>query len=104
MGVDGYEAVRAPHTTQYWGGLEHNQDGYCLLDGSLNSHSWWYAVGVRDRDRDSYPGPGKNVYKVELYVLESTQTLTTKFDDAPTPALTPAPTPAPTPTAPCTAE
>ena len=50
--VEGYEAVDAPYTGCYWGGLERSSHS-ALLDGSSNSW-WWYAVG----SRSSYiPGP-----------------------------------------------
>ena len=45
-GVAGYEPIDVPHTGCYWGGLERG-GGSSLLDGSVNSGNWWYAVGAR---------------------------------------------------------
>ncbi|CAK0876655.1 unnamed protein product, partial [Prorocentrum cordatum] len=82
--VAGYEAVSVPYTSVNWGGLEGSQDA--LLDGSVASFLWFYAVGAFREWGGAYPGPWTAVHQIELYVAT-----------APTPAPTPVPSPAPTP-------
>ena len=66
--VSGYEAVDAPYTGNYWGGLERTSRSATLLDGSRGS-DWWYAVGVRRMYNGGIPGPdGITVTQTELYV------------------------------------
>ena len=62
--VEGYEAVDAPYTGGYWGGLQRGTSS-ALLDGSSNTW-WWYAVGSR---HGVIPGPyAIQVSQTELYV------------------------------------
>ena len=66
--VEGYEAVDAPYTGEYWGGvLQRNSGGEALLDGSTNGR-WWYAVGSRSVYEGGFPGPEIAVNQTELYV------------------------------------
>jgi len=66
-GADGYEAISAPYKANKWGGLEYGGT-YSLLDGSLNHHNWFYAVGSFKEFRSGIPGPKTAVQRVELYV------------------------------------
>ena len=65
--VSGYEAVDAPYTGSYWGGLQRSGSS-ALLDGSRGGE-WWYAVGSRSIYHGGIPGPdGITVTQTELYV------------------------------------
>jgi hypothetical protein len=65
-GADGYEAVTAPHSSNYWGGLEHGGT-YSLLDGSVNHNNWYYSVGSFRPWSGGIPGPAQQAQVVELY-------------------------------------
>jgi hypothetical protein len=65
--VTGYEEVDIQFTTHGWGGLEREVNGEALLDGSVNSGNWWYAVGSNRFHGGGFPGPGLVVNVVELY-------------------------------------
>ena len=66
--VEGFEAVDAPYTEKYWGGLQRTGSSSALLDGSIHSN-WWYAVGARKVHNGGIPGPnGIVVSQTELYV------------------------------------
>jgi hypothetical protein len=70
-GVQGYQVISAPYTEQNWGGLEYN-NGAALLDGSVNSGHWWYAVGSFQKFSSGIPGPNHIVADaVELWVQAS---------------------------------
>ena len=70
-GVEGYEPIDVPYTGCAWGGLERGE-GASLLDGSINSGNWWYAVGAKLGHGGGIPGPcGVVVQQVELYVFSS---------------------------------
>merc|ERR1712151_1449900 len=47
-GVDGYACscseCSCPYSSQYWGGLEYNNQ-LTLLDGSVSHSNWFYGVG-----------------------------------------------------------
>jgi len=43
-GATGYEAIDISSTASKWGGLEYSGSS-AVLDGSVNSDNWWYAVG-----------------------------------------------------------
>ena len=71
LGVDGYEAVDVNLKTQGWGGLEKNTGGWSLLDGSVNSGNWWYAIGTtRPWSPQGFPGSSVARSLVELSVCE----------------------------------
>ena len=67
------EGISTPYTGHAWGGLEHN-NGPCLLDGSVDSGWWWFAIGAFQLHNGGAPGPvspdGQEflVKIVELYV------------------------------------
>lgn len=73
-GVKGYMPVSVEFTGNNWGGLEYNQgtsEGESLLDGSVNSNQWFYAVGWQGGQwgQDAIPGPnGEGVQSAELFV------------------------------------
>jgi len=85
--VEGYEAISVPFTGRYWGGLEPSTDA--LMDGSVNSGYWFYAVGTRHLWRGGIPSYAKSnddafypQQVVELYVnspVESTDAQTVPF-------------------------
>merc|ERR1711972_874235 len=68
--IAGYEAVSVPFTDKGFGGLEYNGNGRCVLDGSVNSPGWWYAIGTRAAYSGGIPGPDVVVKKVELWALK----------------------------------
>ena len=95
-GVAGYEPIDVPHTGCYWGGLERG-GGSSLLDGSVNSGNWWYAVGARTSHGGGIPGPcsehgDKVVQQLELWVLSSWASLAPP-PSTPPPSLPPPPPP-----------
>ena len=65
--VSGYEAVDAPYTENYWGGLQRSTSS-ALLDGSTTGAWWYYAVGSRIMHGGGIPGPASVVAQTELYV------------------------------------
>lgn len=70
QGVEGYEAVDIQYTNNHWGGLEKSITTNTLLDGSVNSNSWWYAVGIRTLFQGGFPAATKKANAVELYVKQ----------------------------------
>ena len=68
-GVTGYEAVDIHFTAYYWGGLEYNTQAYSLLDGSVDTSTWYYAVGSTLDFSSGIPASGDVATQVELYVL-----------------------------------
>jgi hypothetical protein len=76
-GVEGYEAV--PAARPGWAGLEHsgpraNGLHSSLLDGTVNSSGWWYAVGTADPltrgSASGIPGPpGRIMQQAELWAM-----------------------------------
>jgi hypothetical protein len=67
-GVEGYEAIDVRYTDHSWGGLEHDNGGHTLLDGSVDHNWWFYSVGSQTIWSEGIPGPNAPVHKVELYV------------------------------------
>ena len=41
----GYSPIKLACSDDAFGGLEHNEGGQSLLDGSIGSTEWYYAVG-----------------------------------------------------------
>jgi hypothetical protein len=64
--IKGYKAIKAPHSSNGWGGLEKGGT-YSLLDGTVNHGNWYYSVGSFQSWRGGIPGPSAAVSKVELY-------------------------------------
>ena len=68
-GVDGYKPIDIKAGTHHrWGGLEYNTGSSSLLDGSVNSGWWFWAIGTRSRWQTGIPGPNHAVQIVELRV------------------------------------
>lgn len=74
----GYEPLHIPYTGRFWGGLEPSTSA--LMDGSVGSSNWFYAVGSyklwKGNYSQGYPSYAKtrsdNRYpqtQVELYVV-----------------------------------
>ena len=100
--VEGYEAVDAPYTSSWGGGLRRTGRGYTLLDGSSNNR-WWYAVGARRGYKRGFPGPGIVgrsggivVSQTELYVHKLCASPSPP-PPPPSPSLPPPPPPSPSP-------
>lgn len=72
-GVDGYKEIFVPYKGANWGGLEYNSNSYSLIDGSVESANWFFAVGViTDTCKEQFPGPTSvDMTQVELYVLHT---------------------------------
>jgi len=76
-GVDGYAAIAVNFADNSWGGLENNAGSSSLLDGSVDTTSWWFAVGVAANHGGAFPGPAGTVQKqVELRVCDETAVTT----------------------------
>jgi hypothetical protein len=67
-GVSGYESMSTPFSAMEWGGLEKGGSD-SLLDGSVSSGYWWYAVGSFSPHEGGIPGPGTVETRVELWTL-----------------------------------
>ena len=65
--VSGYEAIDISWTSNLWGGLEYNGN-QALMDGSVNSSNWFYAIGARTAYGGAIPGPYGAVEETELWV------------------------------------
>lgn len=80
MKMPGYEAIHIDWTANRWGGLNLNSsknDGDCLIDGSVGTSIWYYAIGSWTKYNTGIPGPGSPfdaVDIVELYVRYDTLT------------------------------
>lgn len=66
--VTGYVPVQISWTTNVWGGLEYS--GYsAFIDGSVDSGSWYYAIGASSKYGDGIPKyNGFTTNDVELWV------------------------------------
>jgi len=78
--VEGYEAISVPFTGRYWGGLEPSTAA--LMDGSVNSGNWFYAVGSHrlwNRGIPSYAKANNDAgypqQAVELYVKSPVESI-----------------------------
>lgn len=65
-----YTCVSCPYYSyNYWGGLEYNNDD-ALLDGSVSSSDWWFAVGAISTfdlgGEAAIPGPYED-YDIDYY-------------------------------------
>lgn len=67
-GVRGYEAISIQSTASSWGGLEFNTGPQSLADGSVDSSSWWYAIGQQKAyTRNTTPGQTVNITELWIY-------------------------------------
>jgi hypothetical protein len=55
-------------TAEGWGGLEKG-GAFSLLDGTVSTSNYWYAVGSSEVHGSGIPGPGSVESQVELWVL-----------------------------------
>lgn len=74
-GVENYEEIEISSPGNGWKGLEYNTRGTSLLDGSVDSSDWFYAIGATKLYNGGIPGPTtsrntKVVRKVELYIFD----------------------------------
>merc|ERR1719199_1184387 len=66
-GVVGYEAIDAPFTANYWGGLEFSGTS-AVLDGSVSHGNWFYAVATTATFYDGIPGPESSKSSVRFEI------------------------------------
>ena len=70
--VIGFVNISCTWTVEYWGGLGLSTNGCTLLDGSIRSTRWHYAIGMKYNCSSSYqskfPGPGQARSKVYLWM------------------------------------
>jgi len=73
--IRGYAGIRIPYTGQHWGGLEPST--VALMDGSVGSLGWFYAVGSYSEWEGGIPSYAKTdvdvsypKQEVELYVYK----------------------------------
>ena len=69
-GVIDYQPININLSSNQWGGLEYNTNKYSLLDGSINSNSWYYAIGTSIKWLDGIPGSYQKEDIVELYIYK----------------------------------
>ena len=69
----GYQPISVPYTGKNWKGIEPSTSA--LMDGSISSGNWWYAIGSYQLWRDGIPSYAKTdnddeypKQGVELYV------------------------------------
>ena len=67
-GVESYLPININFSSNNWGGLEYNTNDKSLLDGSINSNNWYYAIGSNTKWFGGFPGPYQKEELVELYV------------------------------------
>ena len=70
-GTTDYTAISIDNTSSGWAGLERSSTS-TFLDGSVNSGSWWWAIGSKnnyDTGNPNYPGPGSVTELCELWIL-----------------------------------
>jgi hypothetical protein len=70
--VSGYVAVRETYSDMHWGGLEKSSYSGTLIDGSVGSGWWFYAIGASRNwpSGATIPGPLRStgVNEVQLFV------------------------------------
>lgn len=68
--VTGYKPIKIDWTHEYWGGLEYCGHSSALIDGSVNSANWFYAIGAANKHKDGIPSynNGSTANDVELWV------------------------------------
>ena len=66
--VSGYTPINISYTVQNWAGLAKGTSGSALIDGSVGTTNWYYAVGSTTAWSGGIPGPGVPVSMVELWV------------------------------------
>ena len=62
--IAGYEAIDINYTQNGWGGLVYSGKN-ALLDGSVDTNQWWYAIGSTTDFAGGIPGGGFVAKKVE---------------------------------------
>lgn len=60
--VNGYEEIHIDWNGRFWNGLRLSTNTYTLIDGSIGSDYWWYAIGANrthtnGNDETGIPGP-----------------------------------------------
>ncbi len=75
--VTGYEAVHIDWTSNYWGGLERNNESTTSysptwLDGSCGHGNWFYAIGAASVHGDGIPSYASTFSCVELWIRVGT--------------------------------
>lgn len=70
--ISGYVSIRETYNGMHWGGLEKSSYSGTLIDGSVGSSWWFYAVGASRYwpSSGTIPGPmrSQGVEQVELYI------------------------------------
>ena len=71
--AEGYVGIHTSWNINNWGGLvlSTNEQGYCLLDGSVGSEYWYYTIGYVGnvpKWQNGFPGPGEIVQEVYLWM------------------------------------
>lgn len=76
--VAGYEAIHIDWTSNYWGGLERQNEsttaiGSTWLSGSVGHGNWFYAIGAANTHGRGIPSYSSTAYVVELWIrIDST--------------------------------
>ena len=67
-----YVATKIDYTGMYWGGLEKSSSSSTLIDGSVGSSWWFYAIGANKKwpTNGTFPGPLRNtgVTEAQLFI------------------------------------
>lgn len=70
--ISGYVSIREDYTDMYWGGLEKSSYSGTLIDGSVGSGWWYYAIGANRKwpGDGVIPGPLRNsgIHEVQLFI------------------------------------
>ena len=79
----GYENVSISWTDYSWGGLLKSNDGCSLLEGSIGTFNWFYAIGTKKNCAqygiEDFPGPGTHVHTVYLWMKVPRVNLETNY-------------------------
>jgi len=78
--VTGYSPVSIAHTDNNWGGLQYDDGPDSLLDGSVGTTLWYYAIGSTTPWNGGIPSWDPPVNVVELYIRSDNGTSVTNIN------------------------
>ena len=77
----GYDALHIDWETKYWGGLDKSTStSNTLIDGSVGSNNYFYAIGAYKKYQSGIPGPNSSVSTVDLWIRMDDKATTTKAE------------------------
>lgn len=69
--ISDYVAIRETYNGMYWGGIEKSTSNATLINGSVGSGWWFYAIGSKSYwpSTGTIPGPDRNVGVVQVQLF-----------------------------------